>query len=146
MDDAALSPLSLTLHAEPVADPARVFAVTARFTNTSEHGIRLLELFDPVPVFFVTALAPIGGGEIDVAGMGKIDAADGSLQYVELASGASFEVALDLAPWIRAPLAPGPHRLAMRYHNGYGADCFHGLLDSAPINVTIGPGGGQLSA
>jgi hypothetical protein len=146
MDEAGSSPLSLTLHAEPVADPGRVFAVTARFTNTAEHRIRLLDLFDPFPVFFVTELTPIDGGEIDVAGMGKIDAAEGSLHYVELASGASFEVALDLAPWIRAPLAPGPHRLAMRYHNAYGADCFHGLIDSAPINVTIGPGGGQLSA
>jgi hypothetical protein len=141
MDTAAASPLRLTLHAHPVADPARRLDVTARFTNVSDHSVRLLDLFDPLPVFFTTTLAPIGDGEIDVAGMGKIDPLDGSFHYVDLASRASFEVELDLAPWIRAPVAPVPHSLTMRYHNAYGADCFHGPLDSAAITVRIGPPG-----
>jgi len=143
MDNAASKPLRLTLQAPPVADPARRFAVTARFTNTSGHRVRLLDLFDPLPVFFITDLAPLGDGEVDVAGMGKIDVAEGSLHYVDLPSGASFEVELDLAPWIRAPVVPVPHRLSMRYHNAYGTDCFHGSLDSTAITVSIGPGGGR---
>lgn len=141
MDSTSSTPLRLTLHAQPVPEPARRFAVTARFTNTSANGVRLLKLFDPLPAFFTTALAPIDNGEIDVAGMGKIDPVEGSLRYADLACGTSFDVDIDLAPWIRAPVAPVPHRLSMRYHNAYGADCFRGVLDSAPITVSVGLGG-----
>jgi hypothetical protein len=131
--------LQLTLYAGPVRRPLESFPVTARFTNCSRTKERMLKLFDPLPVFFTTTLMPVSGGiPIDVAGMGKADPFYADLRYEVIEPGATFEVALDLAPWIRAPVPPGPYWLSLEYHNAYGSDCFLGPLASEPITVPIG--------
>jgi len=133
------SPPTLVLSAPAAPEPARRFLVTARFVNTSQRPLRLLDLFEPLPVFFTARLVAPGGGEVDIAGAGKLDPLQGSLRYAELAPGAILEAALDLAPWLRASSLPGgTYRLSLQYHNAYGEDCFKGLVDSAAIEVRVG--------
>jgi hypothetical protein len=98
----------------------------------------MLTFFDPLPVFFMASVSPVGGSEIDIAGMGKMDPLEGTLTYLQLDPGEHLDVPLDLAPWIRGQLAPGPHRLSLQYHNAYGTDCFKGVLDSAPTILQLG--------
>lgn len=133
-------PLHLTLHVPPVADPSRHFVVVARFTNTSTAPLQLLMLFAPLPVFFTAKLVAATGGAIDVAGMGKLDPPEGSLHSQTLAVGASLDVSLDLAPWIRGAMAPGQYELSLQYHNAYGESCFKGVVESPPVSVHVGTG------
>ena len=132
-------PLRLTIHAGPVPEPNRRFPIRARFTNTSSSPVRLLTFFDPLPVFFMASASPVGGSEIDIAGMGKMDPLDGTLTYTQLRPGENLDVPLDLAPWIRGQVVPGAYRLSLQYHNAYGSDCFKGALDSEAIIVQVGP-------
>lgn len=132
------TPLRLTTHAGPIPAPAQRFPITARFTNASPEPVRLLTLFDPLPVFFTASLSPVGGNGVDIAGMGKMDPLEGTLSYAQLSPGAHLDAPLDLASWIRGRVAPGEHQLSLQYHNVYGADCFKGVLDSMPITVQVG--------
>jgi hypothetical protein len=129
--------LRLTVFVETITDPADAFPVTARFENTSSATVRMLELFEPLPVFFTPSLSRADGGEIDVAGAGKVDPFDGSLAYNDLAPGESLSVGVDLAPWIRAPVTPGLYRLSLTYHNAYGSNCFRGPLASPPVIARV---------
>jgi hypothetical protein len=130
-------PLRLTVSGQPVRDPALRFEVTARFTNVSREHVRLLSQFEPLPVFFTTTLQAESGREIDVAGAGKADFAAGALREKDLAPGEAFDVALNLAPWIRGAVPPGRYQLTLTYHNAYGSGCFHGPLTSVPAAIEV---------
>ncbi len=132
------APLALTLRAPAVTDPRRRFAITARFTNVSTQPVRLLALFDPLPVFFDPTLIAEDGSQVDVAGMGKADPPKASLRYWTLHQGEHHEVSLDIARWLRGDVPPPPYRLSMAYHNVYGENCFVGILNSPPITVSAG--------
>ena len=69
---ASTSPLRLMLHAQPVRQSGP-FPVNARFTNVSTQPVRMLPLFDPLPVFFTASLQRLSDGDVDVAGAGKAD-------------------------------------------------------------------------
>ena len=130
--------LSLTVHAGPVSKPNERFPVTAVFTNISSSPVRMLTVFDPLPVFFTASAMAASGTRIDIAGMGKMDPLDGTLTYAELWPGETLEAPLDLAPWIRGEVVPGTYRLSLQYHNAYGSDCFRGILDGEPTVVHVG--------
>lgn len=138
MDEPQRGPLGLTLEPGVGGASAQRFPVIARFDNQSSRDLRLLDLFHPLPVFFTTRLVSGAGAEIDVVGAGKLEPVEGRLRYVELSRGATHEVELDLAPWIRAELPGGAYSLAMSYHNAYGDGCFRGVVDSTPIMVNVG--------
>lgn len=133
----APSPLRLTLHGPQVRESAGPFPVTARFTNVSTQPVRILPVFDPLPVFFTTSLELISDGEIDVVGAGKADFPDGFLRPEDLGAGESRDATLDLRPWIRGTVVSGLYRLTLTYHNAYGDGCFRGPLTSAPITIEI---------
>jgi hypothetical protein len=134
---AASSPLRLTLHAPPVRESAGPFPVIARFTNVSAEPVRMLPIFDPLPVFFTTSLQHLADGEIDVAGAGKADFPESELRPMDVSAGESLDAELDLQPWIRGMVVPGLYRLALTYHNAYGDGCFRGPLTSAPITIEV---------
>jgi hypothetical protein len=97
----------------------------------------MLQVFDPLPVFFMTSLVRIGGGEVDVTGAGKADIPEEELQTIEVAPGGHLDVDLDLKPWIREPLLPGRYTLSLTYRNAYGQDCFRGPLTSDAITLEV---------
>lgn len=132
----APSPLRLTLHARPVRESGP-FVVTARFTNVSSQPLRMLPVFDPVPVFFTTELHRLSNGDVDVAGAGKADFPDEALQPAVLSSGESLDAEIDLRPWIRGVLTPGRYGITLTYHNAYGEGCFRGPLTSDSITVEV---------
>ena len=124
------------LHAQPVRQSGP-FPVTARFTNVSTQPVRMLPLFDPLPVFFTASLQRLSDGDVDVAGAGKADFPDDELRPVDVSAGDSLDAELDLRPWIRGTVVPGRYRLTLTYHNAYGDNCFRGPLTSAPITVQV---------
>lgn len=132
----APSPLRLTLHARPVRESGP-FKVAARFTNVSAKPVRMLPIFEPLPVFFTTTLQRISNGEVDVAGAGKADFPYDELRSTDLMTGESLDVELDLRPWIRGTLVPGRYGLTLTYHNAYGEGCFRGPLTSDLITVEV---------
>ena len=133
---AAQSPLRLTLQAGQVRASGPL-TVTARFTNVSSQPVRMLPVFDPLPVFFTTKLQRLSNGEVDVAGAGKADFPDEALQPRVVRPGESLDAELDLGPWIRGTLRPGHYGLTLTYHNAYGEGCFRGPLTSDPITVEV---------
>ena len=133
----ASSPLRLTLQVETVRDGGP-FPVIARFLNVSTGPVRMLNVFDPLPVFFTSRLERLeDGADVDITGAGKADFFEDQLQTIDVGAGRSFDVALDLRPWIRDSLRPGRHQLTLTYHNAYGDDCFSGPLTSAPAGLDV---------
>ena len=115
------------------------FPIRASFENAGDAEVRLLRHFEPVPVFFSFHLTCADGTPVPIAGGGKIDFPEGEIECVPIPPGESFEVELDLAPWLAsASLTPGTYRLSATYHNQYGEDCFQGQLHSAPVEIEIG--------
>jgi hypothetical protein len=112
--------------------------VQAHFANRGAALVRLLRLFEPLPVFFEVDMRAANGTPIEAAGMGKADIPRRLLSYVELRSGEEFEVLLRLDEVIPAEdVTPGAYTLALTYHNQYGKNCFHGVLKSNTIAIEV---------
>jgi hypothetical protein len=114
------------------------FPIRVSFANATGPEVRLLRHFEPIPVFFSFTLTRPDGTPIPIAGAGKIDFEEGKVDCILIEPGESFDVELDLAPWLTAAtLTPGAYRLSATYHNQYGDDCFQGHLTSEPIEIQI---------
>lgn len=115
------------------------FPVEVVFSNSNDTAIRLLDRFEPVPVFFSFTLYRPDETPIALPGGGKIDFMAGSLQYLEVPPDDSLTVTLDLAPLFPSDLElpPGLYRLEAVYHNQYGDGCFRGRLQSPPTTLSI---------
>lgn len=112
--------------------------VQAIFENRGTALIRLLRLFEPLPVFFEIDLVSIDGRSVDAPGAGKADIPPGRMNYVDLTPGGEFMTTLRLDSVVPAEdLRPGAYRLALTYHNQYGEGCFHGMRKSNRIMIEI---------
>jgi hypothetical protein len=114
--------------------------VRASFTNVGTDPVRLLRVFDPLPVFFEVDMEMEDGTPIDAPGMGKADLPRHMLRYVDLAPGQEFQATLRLDEVVAAgDVAPGGYTLSLAYHNQYGEDCFQGWLESNTIRIEVLP-------
>lgn len=107
------------------------------FTNLSSKDVRLLDCFEPLPVFFTFKLVGRDGTPIDMPGGGKIDFGPQPPGYIDLKPGATYSLDVDIARLISKPLSTGLYRISAIYHNQYGQDCFQGKLQSDWIEVEI---------
>jgi len=137
---APVNPLRLIVATVPgVTYSAERCPLRAKFENQGASDVRLLDHFEPLPVFFAFELTRADGTPVAIPGGGKIDFAEGQVGCVTIPPDGSLSVELDLSPWLRnAELPPGTYRLGATYHNQYGDGCFQGQLKSGPIELTIG--------
>jgi hypothetical protein len=122
-----------------VAYSRRHIPLKITFENVGEEEIRLLQCFDPLPVFFSFSLVAEDGTPVSLPGAGKIDFFEGSIRYVALSPGQIFSLEVDIAEIIVFPeqLTPGNYSISVTYHNQYGENCFRGVLRSRPIHVHL---------
>jgi hypothetical protein len=132
------APIQLTI---APASPAPCFADTIPLSiglgNRSDASVRMLDVFEPTPVFFSFAIVRADGTPVIVAGGGKIDFGPGQLHYRELKKGDVHTVAVDLAAVVHPRLRPGSYTVSATYHNQYGEECFRGVVSSNSIAIRI---------
>jgi hypothetical protein len=107
------------------------------FENTGSLIIRILNYFEPLPIFFSFQLSDSKGTPIAIPGAGKIDFGPGELSYIELGEGEQFSTEVDLDRWIQQELTTGIYTLTATYHNQYGQNCFQGHLKSNSITIVL---------
>ena len=131
-----------TLRIEIAVPPGQVahvgsipLAITFRNGGTP---VRILRQFEPLPVFFSFDMVDADGTPLLLPGGGKIDLRRNVMEYVTLARGETYMLAVDIHHLMPSPLKADAYTLSVTYHNQYGEDCFRGSLHSNTITVTIG--------
>jgi len=112
------------------------------FDNSGPEPVRLLNQFEPLPVFFSFRLTRPDGTPVAVAGGGKADFPTGALECVELRTGETVRTSVNLASTVASHtrLEPGRYALSATYHNQYGEDCFKGSVESEPVELVLQEG------
>jgi hypothetical protein len=111
--------------------------VVATFVNAGPTPVRLLDRFEPVPVFFTFDVVRADGTPLPISGGGKIDFGPNEIRYLELPPGGSHSVQADLAKLLRLPVELGPYSVSATYHNQYGENCFLGGIRSNTILLQV---------
>lgn len=111
------------------------------FTNNGDKTVRLLNVFDSsLKLGFLTLnITNDAGASVSTRGTSKVSFASGSMRYVELKKGESYQVDINAvdALFERGVLKSGIHHVSVTYRNQYGEDCFHGTRESSPIIVNV---------
>lgn len=110
------------------------------FANERTLPLRILAVFEPLPVFFTFHVVKSDGTPLALPGGGKIDFGPDGPGYLELPPGGSHTIEFNIGTWFSRPLDPGPYSVSVTYHNQYGEDCFRGTVASDPIHVEVPPG------
>jgi len=113
------------------------FPLRLRFVNCGNEPARILDSFEPLPVFFAFHLVKADGTPIGMPGMGKIDFGPIPPGYIELRAGEAWSIKVDLAGLIGESLSAGTYNLSAIYHNQYGDDCFRGRLNSNVVSIEL---------
>lgn len=112
-------------------------SLTVRFINMGKE-IKILNVFEPVPVFFSIHIKREDGTPILIPGGGKISFMEDSLDYVTLEGfGDQHYVTLELGDILPNGLEAGIYTVSVEYYNQYGDDCFKGILESDQITLTV---------
>lgn len=139
--DLPASPLTLTLKKSAFRRHwKRDAPLKVTFQNVSNKPIRILDMFEPVPVFFSFQVTQADGVPIvNVPGAGNMDPF-GSLNYITLKPNEKFTTTVRLDQVLPEVFQPGDYKLSVIYKNQYGENCFTGRLTSNPIKLKIHPG------
>ena len=137
--DAATNSLKLTLSCT-LGEPCSPTNIPLRiaFENSGAGKVRLLAVFDPLPVFLSFDIVREDGTPLaDLPGGGKVAFPPGLLRYVELAEGEFFGFRVDLAAFLARRLDEGRYRIFATYHNQYGENCYQGKVSSPWLELTV---------
>ena len=107
------------------------------FVNDGPSAARILDRFEPIPVFFSFDLIKADGTPILLPGGGKTDLGRNGERYFELAAGEARSLVVDIWPLLTTALQPGAYSLRATYHNQYGRDCFRGTLTSNVVAIEV---------
>ena len=120
-----------------IQDQAKLKVV---FHNTSKIPIRLLDHFEPIPIFFQLNIQDVDSNLISLPGGGKIDFFSHDFNYVSLNSGQKYVHVIDLSEFLiqcEKLLPLGQIKISVTYQNQYGTDCIQGKYKSADLIVHI---------
>jgi hypothetical protein len=134
------SPLRIVLSTIPgVVYTKSNIPLRVTFENISGQEMRILQHFEPLPVFFAFNMVGEDGMHIAIPGAGKIDFYEGSIKYATLPAGGTLNVDVNLAKVLARPelVKPGKYTISVTYHNQYGESCFRGMVSSGPTSVTL---------
>ena len=140
MDETKVAP-QLTI--SPVAGATYLpfsIPLCIEFRNRSAAPIRILNQFEPTPVFFSFDIVATDGTPVLVAGGGKIDFGPTAPSYLELSKDDAYSFEVDLGTLLSAPLQRGRYLISSTYHNQYGDNCFRGVVKSNTIPIEIRDG------
>lgn len=109
-----------------------------RFINMGyTEEIKILNVFEPIPVFFSIYIEREDGTPILVPSVGAISFMEGSLDYIILENrGDQYHVTLNLNEILPEGLEVGTYTVSVEYHNQYG-EGFKGSLKSNPITLEV---------
>ncbi|HIH11439.1 TPA: hypothetical protein HA241_04575 [Candidatus Woesearchaeota archaeon] len=111
-------------------------SLTVRFNNLGKE-IKILNLFEPIPVFFSFHIKREDGTPIIVPLGGKIDLINDQINCITLEGpGDQYYADLNLNEILPEGLDVGTYNVSVEYHNQYG-DCFKGVLVSDIITIKV---------
>lgn len=111
------------------------------FKNLKSQPVKILDLFDPLPIFFEILITTNDGDNIFLPGAGKLDFGPGiKFKYIEIPQGKSHVRILNISPFLKEynkTLSPGKYKIKISYHNQYGSDCIKGWFVGNEVPITI---------
>ena len=110
------------------------------FENLTDENIRILDCFDPLPVFFSFNIKKEDGTYLDLPGAGKIAFSQGDLKYINVEPNESHTLHLDISNFIESygtKFSKGKYEIQVHYHNQYGDDCIKGWFEIEPTEFNI---------
>jgi len=111
------------------------------FKNLKYEPVKLLDLFDPLPIFFEILITKNDGDNIFLPGAGKLDFGPGNtFKYIELTQGKSYIKTLNVSQFLKENnkiLSPGKYKIKISYHNQYGSNCIKGWFEGNEIPITV---------
>jgi hypothetical protein len=107
------------------------------FRNIGDAALRILDQFEPIPVFFSFNIVYEDGTPIPIAGGGKIDLPSSMKNYITLLPSEHAEIRIDLERLLPGAIKTGTYQITALYHNQYGEHCFIGSIRSNTITVDI---------
>lgn len=137
-DTSLMLEIQLPEHSKLVS--ANDITVNIKFTNKSGTDVRLLKVFEPVPIFFSIQLTDSARKTVDVPGAGKISIPENLLEYVSVPAGASYIKSLRISDFLQEynkVLPYGKYRCKIIYHNQYGNNCVKGWFESNVISFEV---------
>jgi hypothetical protein len=137
MNDGTASPQLTIAPASRVPCFTDSIPLSISFDNREEALVRMLDVFQPTPVFFSFEIVGEDGTPVILPGGGKIDFGPEPLRYRELKMGDAYTVTIDIADLLSGPLRPGAYAVSANYHNQYGDRCFRGIVGSNTITIRI---------
>src|SRR5689334_14329106 len=111
--------------------------VRLTFANRGAETACILDLFEPLPVFFSFHLARQDGTPISLPGGGKMELGPEPLEYVKLDAGQSHTIRVDLGPLLPPGVGQGTYTLSAEYHNQYGKDAAQRTLQSNTVPLVL---------
>lgn len=120
---------------EPFSLPIRI-----TFTNHGTAPIRILDHFEPLPVFFLFEVVGADGTPLIIPGGGKIDFGPNAPGYFELRPSDSRSIEVNVGRLLTSALQLGLYSVSVTYHNQYGDRCFRGSVKSNTIMVEVPAG------
>lgn len=140
-----MSPTSIQLELSTAASvpysPAAL-PVTVTFRNTGTAAVRLLDCFEPVPVFFAFDVVRADGTPLALPRGGKVDFRPEGIRYLKLPPGGSHSIRVDLAGLLLHPIQTGLYSVSATYRNQYGSNCLSGPVASNTIALPVTTGAG----
>jgi hypothetical protein len=110
------------------------------FKNTTKETLRLLKIFEPIPVFFSIEISNQNGEYFNPPGAGKASFTTGAFEYINIPPNKTFIKELDVHQVLseyNIMLETGKYKLKASYHNQYGENCIKGWFTSKEIEFVI---------
>ncbi len=130
--------ISLLVSSERAVAAANNIPLRVMFSNSGSTDVRLLQLFDPFPVFFSLKITREDGTVVEQVDGGKVDIGE-ELKYITLKPAEAYSTLINLSSVLHAELDKGTYTLNFSYHNQYGENCFQNEISADTIKLTIVP-------
>jgi len=110
-----------------------------RFKNVSKNPVTMLNVFEPIPVFFSVAIVDqVARRPVNVPGAGKVDFF-GRPDVTVLQPDQEIAVPIDLGKLFgpQSTFKRGLYNVSVQYHNQYGEGVVKGVIPSNTVEIRV---------
>ena len=140
------TPFEVEIRLSPSGAPSAVRAATnvvvdVIFKNNSTNAVRVLDYFEPLPIFFSWDIREKGKAPLSLPGAGKISIPRREYKYLTIPPKGTHSLKVSLSEFLREhrlSFQSGTYTISTSYRNQYGEECVQGIFPSNKIELVVG--------